>query len=263
MLPELHPERMAPVWRVAHLYTTRICWMGCPFCDIAHMESKPQSGLSPDRLDHDGGPWDGVDLVKLHGGLSIEEPFDYWLQLIRDVKRRSSKPLWAFSPQELYHFHQKEHRSFRDLLAGLKWAGVEGLGPGGSESLHTPWSAHRMTARDWATVARGARDLALSLTAALIVPPLSDPAIVDAFVQNLAAIPVTAIDVKPLRAAHTPLGHLGDTEMLEVVPVIQRLRELTDLPIYVRLDSRRPDAQLWLSSAGVDRFFVPAWSVSP
>lgn len=264
MLPEIQNATVAPVLRVGHIITTRVCWMGCPFCDLAVTRAKPEPGLALGSLDNlDPQLVSQADLIKLHGGLMLKEPFDYWLQVIRRLRDRYALPLWAFSPQELWHFHQSERRSIRDLLAGLKWAGATGLNPGGSESLSHRWSSYRLSHTEWLSVAEAAARAGVSLSAALIVPPRPPKTLIDDSLAALSEAPITSIEVKPLRSRGTRLAKLGDAEMLELIPVIERLKEQSSHAVGIRLDKERPDAQLFLSAAGADGFFVPAWTVAP
>ncbi|NMP23010.1 hypothetical protein [Sulfobacillus harzensis] len=263
MLPELDNHTLAPIWRVGHIYTTRYCWMGCPFCSLAVVASKPEPGLTLDQVDHAAVNFRNADVVKLEGGLLLKEPFDYWLKLIRHIRHKDVRKLWAFSPQELWHFHQAERRSVRDLLTGLKWVGVDGLNPGGSESLHRAWSPHRLSPSEWATVAEAAHELGLTVRAALIVPPVPDGSLVNDYLAALGDTPVTGFELKPLRAAHTRLAQHGDAEWLEVIPLVQQLKDRTPLPVHIRLDCWDDDARYLLSVAGADGFFVPDWTVAP
>ncbi len=264
MLPDLQKAKMAPVLRVGNIITTRVCWMGCPFCDLSVIRAKPDPGLSLAAVDNlDPHLASQADLIKLHGGLMLKEPFDYWLQVIRHLRDGYAGPVWAFSPQELWHFHQSERRSIRDLLAGLKWAGATALNPGGSESLGHRWSSHRLSEAEWLTVAEAAARAGISLPAALIVPPSPPETLVDNYLSALAKAPIASLEIKPLRSQGTRLAKLGDAEMLELIPIIERVKEQSSHAVSVRLDRERPDAQLFLSAAGADRFFVPTWTVEP
>lgn len=264
MLPDIQKAKMAPVFRVGNIITTRVCWMGCPFCDLAVTRAKPEPGLSLRAVDNlDTHLESQADIIKLHGGLMLNEPFDYWLQVIRRLRDRYTQPIWAFSPQELWHFHQSERRSIRDLLAGLKWAGATGLNPGGSESLGYRWSPHRLSEAEWLQVSAAASRAEISLSAALIVPPRPPDTLVDNYLSALANAPIAALEIKPLRSQGTRVARLGDTELVELIPIIERIKDKSSHSVSVRLDGERPDAQLFLSAAGANRFFVPAWTVEP
>ncbi len=272
MLPELHPDSTAPIWRIGYFNTSRYCWMGCAFCDfakplpnVALAEVPP--GLNLDLVNQ-ALDFGAVDRLKLHGGLSMREPFDYWIHLIRQIKGRTLKPLTAFSPVEIWQYHVREHRSLRDLLGLLKWAGADALGPGGSETfdveLRRAWSPYRMTPDQWLQVAEAAEQTGLPYHVGLMVMPRMPLAAVEAHLSALRHLRPAAWELKPFRSEKTALAVQGDAHLLEIADVVEHVRHsLSEAVIHVRLDAPRPDAAQILHAAGASAMLVPVWEVSP
>ena len=71
------------------------------------------------------------------GGLHPDLPFDYYLDLIRGLKKRFPQVhLKAFTMVEVHYFARLSKLSIRDTLLKMKEAGVDSLPGGGAEIFH-------------------------------------------------------------------------------------------------------------------------------
>lgn len=78
----------------------------------------------------------GGDQILMQGGLHPELPFDWYLELLRDLKARfPALNIHGFSPPEIHFFHKKFRMPLRDVLSQLKEAGLGSLPGGGGEIL--------------------------------------------------------------------------------------------------------------------------------
>lgn len=273
LLPVLQPDAAAPVLSLGLLTTTRYCWAGCAFCRLAKPVpdiplSEAPAGLTVEQIDRAPVDWRSVQHLKLRGGLSLREPFDYWIHLVRDVKRRSSSPLTVFSPVEIWQYHIREKRSIRELLGLLKWAGADYLGPGGSETwnedLRSQSSPYRMRVDEWVQVARTAEDVGLAYTAAMMVVPRMTESQWDDYVKGLQDLHPAYLELKPLMSGTTAWARHGDAHLLEVSSALRRMREVWPaLSIYVREDLPSPDAAEVLGASGASAVLVPGWEIAP
>ena len=78
----------------------------------------------------------GGDQILMQGGLNPELPFDWYLDLLREIK--STFPgvnVHGFSPPEIYFFAKKFKMSLTEVLSQLKEAGLGSLPGGGGEIL--------------------------------------------------------------------------------------------------------------------------------
>ncbi len=268
----LEPEHQALLTPVGRLTTSRACWAGCAFCRLAIPSprvSLPDAppGLNLDRSPAGGIPWDTAAWLKLRGGLSLREPFEYWLHIIRRIKACSDAPLTAFSPVEMWHFHTQERRPVRELARLLKWAGADFLGPGGSElwitDLPPAWAPYRITPSQWLTVAEAARAADLAFSAGIVAAPTK----LTATAEALAVLRDTQphhLEVKPLVSDGTRLGGLGNANVLHTAAFVRQLRQdLPEIPVYVDWHDDPADTDTIFGSAGADRVLLPVWEVSP
>src|SRR5262249_6330608 len=76
------------------------------------------------------------DQILMQGGLHPDLPFDWYLELLRDIKGRfPAVNVHGFSPPEIHFFHKKFRMPLEEVLARLKEAGLGSLPGGGGEIL--------------------------------------------------------------------------------------------------------------------------------
>ena len=118
-------------------YSNR-CVAGCDFCAF-HAEAgvMPAYDLSVDdilekvhELQTSGGTQ-----VMLQGGLHPDHEFDWYLNLLRTVKRECPG-IWlhSFSPAEVVHLAEREGMSYGAIIGAMKEAGLDSM-PGASDVL--------------------------------------------------------------------------------------------------------------------------------
>lgn len=80
----------------------------------------------------------GGTQILMQGGLvpARQLPFDWYLDLLRFIKREySSIHIHAFSPPEIYAFHEEFRLPVREVLLRLREAGLDSIPGGGAEIL--------------------------------------------------------------------------------------------------------------------------------
>ena len=78
----------------------------------------------------------GGDQILMQGGLNPELPFDWYLELLSDLRSRfPTVNIHGFSPPEIHFFHKKFKMPLREVLSRLKDAGLGSLPGGGGEIL--------------------------------------------------------------------------------------------------------------------------------
>lgn len=274
VVPELMSDTRAALLRRGTLTTAKYCWAGCAFCQLAVPLPKvpthrAPAGLPRSALDHSAADWAGVDEVHVRGGLSVKEPFDYWVQFVRDVRSRTAARLSVFSPVEIFQFHTVERRSVRDLLRLLIWAGADALGPGGSESfdpaIREHWAPYRLTADEWVRVATAATAVDLPVSVAPIVSARHHIVDWPAYFSPLADVALERVLLKPLRTAQTRLSAYGETSILGIAQAVRAISEVfPKVPVAVHYaGTHLDDARLILGSFGAYSVLVDQWEVQP
>ena len=273
-MPELRAGANLDIIPVGRLTTTPYCWAGCAFCRLARPLPKVRmtdapAGLTLAHLAARGVNLDQTAQIRLRGGLSLREPFDYWIHFLRHLRAQYQGRLIAFSPVEIWQFHVLERRSLRDLLHLLKWAGVDLLGPGGSETwtpeLRARWTPHRLEPNEWLSVAEAALQVGLGFSMAPIIGAHMGETEWNEYVAVILQHDPQELEVKPLNSEGTRWAAHDSASILETVAAIQRLREATpSLPLYVCWDEQPlDDAAAIFAAAGADGLLTSVWEVTP
>jgi cyclic dehypoxanthinyl futalosine synthase len=79
----------------------------------------------------------GADQLFLQGGVNPDLPFDYYLNVLRDVKEAFGPGIHirAFSPVELLAMERQTGRTLREVVRELKSAGMDSVPGAGAEIL--------------------------------------------------------------------------------------------------------------------------------
>ncbi len=208
-----------------------------------------------------------VDLVKIRGGLTFKEPFDYFRTVVHRVSHHYGM-IQAFSPIELYQWHRMEQRPIRDLMAELQWAGATRIGPGGGESLVPEWrdrlSPHRMPGETWIDIAQLGWDIGLPPTAMILAGDWFSADDYREHLSRLADYRWDRVEIKPYRPVPNH-PELESTHLLKLLTVIEWTRSyLGEIPLLVSDPEGQlsDDAKLLMTHAGCDGFYRTAAEVS-
>jgi cyclic dehypoxanthinyl futalosine synthase len=146
-LTELHPEPYRTYVVDRNINYANVCTARCTFCnfyarpgaDGAYILSYEQIGRKIEELLEIGGTQ-----ILMQGGLAPDEnhpsgqglPFTWYLDLLRFIKRNyPGIHIHAFSPPEIWAFHQLFKLPLRDVLLRLQEAGLDTIPGGGGEIL--------------------------------------------------------------------------------------------------------------------------------
>ncbi len=144
---ELHPEPYRTYVVDRNINYANVCTARCIFCNFyrkpgdaeAYVLSYEEIGQKIEELLAIGGTQ-----VLMQGGLVPDEhhpsghglPFQWYLDLLRFIKQHyPAIHIHAFSPPEIWAFHQVYHMPLRDVLARLRDAGLDTIPGGGGEIL--------------------------------------------------------------------------------------------------------------------------------
>ena len=161
-----------------HINHTNICIAGCKFCAFYRTRRQPDAYvLSMEDVERRMMQYIDQPIREIHmvGGVNPDLPFDYYLDVIRTMKRvRPEVHVKAFTMVEIAAIAEQFGMSWHDVLARLKEAGLGSLPGGGAEILtdhahqilfkgkidHTAWieiakTAHRLGLKSNATMLYG------------------------------------------------------------------------------------------------------------
>ena len=172
----LHPEPFRTYNIDRNINYTNVCAAVCDFCafyrKVGHSESyvlDREVLLQKIRETVDL----GGDQILMQGGLHPELPFEWYEELLRDIKDHfPNLNVHGFSPPEIHFFHKKFRMPLRDVLERLKQAGLGSLPGGGGEILvdrvRKALTRGKVLSDDWLEVHRVWHELGGASTATMM-----------------------------------------------------------------------------------------------
>ncbi len=159
-----------------HINPTNVCVAHCKLCAFGRDPNAPGAytfALEEIYQRAEQGMREGATEFHMVGGLHPDLPFEYFLDLMRGLKKRcSTVHLKAFTMVEVGYFSRISKLSIRDTLVALKEAGVDSL-PGGGAEIFNPRVRkiicdHKVSGRQWLNIARTAHEIGLRSNATML-----------------------------------------------------------------------------------------------
>jgi cyclic dehypoxanthinyl futalosine synthase len=133
-----HPENVVTYIIDRNINYTNVCVADCKFCAFYRRPKHPegyvlsfeQIGAKIDECKAIG----GVQIL-LQGGHNPYIPFEWYLELMRYIKRHHPIHIHGFSPSEVVFFSERFGLPVAEVVAELKAAGLDSIPGGGGEIL--------------------------------------------------------------------------------------------------------------------------------
>src|ERR1700757_5123059 len=159
-----------------HINPTNVCVAHCRLCAFGRDPNAPGAytfALEEIYQRAEQGMREGATEFHMAGGLHPDLPFEYFLDLMRGLKKRCpSVHLKAFTMVEVGYFSRISKLSIRDTLLALKEAGVDSLPGGGAEIFNPPVRKiicdHKVSGQQWLNIARTAHEIGLRSNATML-----------------------------------------------------------------------------------------------
>ncbi len=184
-LMQMHPEPYRTYVVDRNINYANVCTARCIFCnfkadpgaDDAYILSYEQIGRKIEELVEIGGTQ-----ILMQGGLVPDAshpsghglPFEWYLDLLRFIKRNYPQiHIHAFSPPEIWAFHEVYGMPLRDVLARLHDAGLDTIPGGGGEILvdrvRRRIGQGKATTQQWLSVMREAHRLGMKTSCTMMI----------------------------------------------------------------------------------------------
>jgi aminodeoxyfutalosine synthase len=159
-----------------HINPTNVCVAHCKLCAFGRDPNAPGAytfALEEIYQRAEQGVREGATEFHMVGGLHPDLPFEYFLDLMRGLKKRCpTVHLKAFTMVEIGYFSRISKLSIRDVLVKLKEAGVDSL-PGGGAEIFNPRVRkiicdHKVSGQQWLNIARTAHQVGLRSNATML-----------------------------------------------------------------------------------------------
>ena len=133
-----HPENIVTYIIDRNINYTNVCVADCGFCAFArrpkhgegYVLSYQQIGAKIDECKLLG----GVQIL-IQGGHNPYIPFEWYLELMRYIKRNHPIHIHGFSPSEVIFFSERFGMSVPEVIRQLRHAGLDSIPGGGGEIL--------------------------------------------------------------------------------------------------------------------------------
>ena len=179
----LHPEQVVTLLVDTNPNYTNVCETHCLFCAFYRKPGAPDAyTLSVEEImaKIEGAVRQGVTTVLLQGGHNPALPLDYYLDLVRETRRRfPGVTPHFFTATEVRAMARVSGLSVREVLAKLKEAGQHTV-PGGGAEILTDRVRQRISPKkgsvaEWVEVHREAHRLGFKSTATMVYGHLETP----------------------------------------------------------------------------------------
>jgi aminodeoxyfutalosine synthase len=159
-----------------HINPTNVCVAHCKLCAFGRDPNAPGAytfALEEIWQRAEEGVRAGATEFHMVGGLHPDLPFEYFLEMIRGLKKRCPAiHLKAFTMVEVGYFARISKLSIRETLLAMKEAGVDSL-PGGGAEIFNPRVRrvicdHKTSGRQWLEIARTAHEIGLRSNATML-----------------------------------------------------------------------------------------------
>jgi cyclic dehypoxanthinyl futalosine synthase len=221
---QLHPEPVVSYIIDRNINYTNVCVADCKFCAFyrrpKHLEGYVLSFEEIGRKIEELKALGGVQIL-MQGGHNPYIPFEWYLDLLRYIKRNHPIHIHAFSPSEVDFFAGRFGMSIETVLRELMAAGLDSIPGGGGEILvqeiRDQVAKKKAGADRWLEVMEVAHRLGLKTSVTMMygLGESSADRIEHLFrVREVQARTggFTAFICWPLQPEHTELEHLGKTD---------------------------------------------------
>src|SRR3984893_15245004 len=152
-----------------HINPTNVCVAHCKLCAFGRDPNAPGAytfALEEIYQRAEQGVREGATEFHMVGGLHPDLPFEYFLDLMRGLKKRCpTVHLKAFTMVEVHYFARIAKLSIEETLQKMKEAGVDSLPGGGAEIFHPRVRKiicdHKTSGQMWLSTAKKAHEAGL------------------------------------------------------------------------------------------------------
>ena len=221
---KLHPENVVTYIIDRNINYTNVCVADCKFCAFYRRPKHPEGyllsyeeiGRKIEELKAIG----GVQIL-MQGGHNPYIPFEWYLDLLRYIKRHHPIHIHGFSPSEVDFFATRFGLSIEDVIRELMQAGLDSIPGGGGEilvqNIRDQVARKKAGADRWLEVMAIAHRLGLR-TSVTMMYGLGET--LEDRMEHLFRVRevqretggFTAFICWPLQPEHTQLEHLGKTD---------------------------------------------------
>jgi len=171
-----HPEPIATFVVGRNINYTNICDKYCRFCAFYRPPGSKEGYVLPNEVIFQK-IQETVDVggteILMQGGTNPDLPFSYYIDLLKEIKKRFNVQMHSFSPVEILKMKEVSGLSLEEVLRRLHEAGLDSLPGGGAEILddrtRSRISRLKGSWRDWMNVMQTAHRIGMHTTGTMVI----------------------------------------------------------------------------------------------
>lgn len=172
----VHPEPITTFVIGRNINYTNFCNVYCKFCAFYRPPGSPEGYVLSDEdifqkiqetLDVDGTE------ILMQGGVNTELSFNYYTELLRNIKQRFNIHMHSFSTVEIAEMQKQSGLTMEETLRQLRAAGLDSLPGAGAEILvdriRKKISRNKGSWREWMDIMQAAHRIGMHTTATMVI----------------------------------------------------------------------------------------------
>lgn len=171
-----YPDSVATFLIDRNINYTNICRNECRFCAFYRTAGDPEAYVLSQQEIEDKIA-EAIELsgtqVMLQGGVNPDLKIDYYVEMLKKIKRKFDIRIHSFSPPEIVHIAESSGMAISETLEKLKEAGLDSLPGGGAEILvdevRQKISPRKISSALWLKVMKEAHNLGFTTTATMMM----------------------------------------------------------------------------------------------
>lgn len=188
----LHPEGDVTFIIDRNINYTNVCINKCKFCAFYRdKDSTDAYILSSRRLFNkirETISLGGTQIL-IQGGLHPDLDMNYYIDLLRSIKKKFDIHVHGFSPPEIFYMADKAGVTLKEAIVALMGAGLDSIPGGGAEILsdrvREMISPNKIGSKQWLKVMEEAHKLGMKTTATMMFGSVEEP---EDIIEHLDAI---------------------------------------------------------------------------
>ncbi len=169
-----HLEKVVTFILDTNINYTNVCYVGCSFCAFyrkPHDRDAYTLSISQLVKKIKEAQLKGITTALIQGGLNPELPYDYYLNLVRELSK-STVHVHAFSPPEIALMSKISGKTVDEVFEDLKDAGLTTMPGGGaeilSEGVRKKISPKKISTDRWLEIMQKAHEHGIKTTATMM-----------------------------------------------------------------------------------------------
>lgn len=222
-----------------HINYTNVCVLKCKFCGYKkNLGEKGAYTLEIEEIQRKLEEENSLREVHVVGGLNPQLPYEYYLELIRGIKKvKPDVRIRAFTCVEIDFLSKSAKKPVEDVLMELKEAGLDAIPGGGaeifSERVRKSLYPGKISHLRWLEIAKTAHLLGIKTNATMLFGHIESD---EEIIEHLLTLRETQAETGgfeafiplPFIPENTPLSHLRPPSAQKILKTIALSRVILD-----------------------------------